>query len=236
MKTGHNLILDLDETLVHSMEDMDSLKPLNIFTDPKLVNVRNRIYHIQIEDVTGKKGTGESMDLWGITRPHLKEFKEFADQYFKHVIFWSAGKKRYVDAIVDMITHSECKSKAGGPMIYSYNDCKFDSNNPGGLSKPINKMAQKEHDLKLTLANTFIVDDRETVFIHDNPDNGIIIPPYNPPLTIEGIMADDPTLLQLKYWFMLPLVRSIKDIRLLDKSEIFTTPLSTYRKILDISN
>ena len=85
---------------------------------------------------------------------------------------------------------------------------------------------------EMTPANTFALDDRDDTFAV-NPLNGIRIPPYEPQFTSEGIMAEDEALLQLMYWLSLPHVRYATDIGKLDKTKIFTTPVSVYLKMID---
>jgi hypothetical protein len=74
---------------------------------------------------------------------------------------------------------------------------------------------------------TYHLDDRDDVCLK-NPRNGIKIPEYDPAFTPEGIVKDDIALIQLMYWLMLPEVLATTDIRMLDKSKIFTTPLTKY--------
>jgi hypothetical protein len=73
----------------------------------------------------------------------------------------------------------------------------------------------------LRLDNTFFVDDRPQVFFK-NPDNGILIPPYEPSGSYYNYIQDDPTLPELMEWLMKPEVLQAKDVRLLDKSRIFS--------------
>jgi len=42
------VVLDLDQTLIATQDEMISLKTLGILTNPKLISLRNRIYHIII--------------------------------------------------------------------------------------------------------------------------------------------------------------------------------------------
>ena len=80
----------------------------------------------------------------------------------------------------------------------------------------------------MNASNTFVIDDRQSTFAKVNPNNGILIPGYAPPDTIDGIKTDDPTLRQLMMWFSRDDVKNSKDVRLLDKSRIFTTPIRNY--------
>ena len=68
------LILDLDETLVHSWEDPFFLDDLEIYSDPAIYrkfhpNGSQQIcYSILLEYAEGEKR------IWGLHRPHLYEF------------------------------------------------------------------------------------------------------------------------------------------------------------------
>ena len=68
------IILDLDESLVHSFDDMDTLRSLHIYDDSNLIDIRNRTYIITLDDVINTGRSGIKTQLWGITRPYLKEF------------------------------------------------------------------------------------------------------------------------------------------------------------------
>ena len=101
--TQHAIILDIDETLVHTCEDMNQFHSLRIFTDPKMIGLRRRSYVVTLDDVVERRGAGVKTQLWGVTRPHLEEFLIFCFSYYRVVAVWSAGKTKYVQAIVDHI-------------------------------------------------------------------------------------------------------------------------------------
>ncbi len=223
--TNKCIVLDLDETLVHSNENMDQLKNLGIMTDPTLIDLRRRTYQITMDDVVYKKGEGVKTEMWGIVRPHVKEFLVSCFSYFKVVAVWSAGKRKYVDAIVDYLF----KDIKRPHVVYSYDQCERTSDNL--LVKPLTKMIKSELGLDkyMSIENTFIIDDRKTVyagFIGDNPDNGIQIPPYKPAFNIHLLRSDDITLKQLMTWFLRPDVMNSLDVRELDKATVFNTDVT----------
>ena len=76
----------------------------------------------------------------------------------------------------------------------------------------------------MSLENTLVIDDRKSTF-SANPGNGIKIPLYSPPETINGIESDDIALKQFMFWLLRSEVINTKDVRTLDKSRIFKTPL-----------
>lgn len=222
-KTDKCIVLDLDETLVYSQEDMDLLDKLNILTSVDAMELRSRVYRMTLDDVVTKPGEGDAYDLWGVKRPHLTEFLVFCFSYFKIVAVWSAGRRRYVEAIVREIFRDIRKPH----VVFCYDDI---AEGPKGFYKPLQKMRKSSAILAryMTKKNTFAIDDREDTF-DDNPKNGILITPYMPDLTIEGMMEDDPTLLQLMYWFSQPHVMKADDVTKLNKEDIFTTTVKEYR-------
>jgi TFIIF-interacting CTD phosphatase-like protein len=213
--TQRCIILDIDETLVHSSEDYLQLMRLRPFNDPAMLDLRPRMYNLSLN------GYNKPPNVWGITRPHVEEFLLFCIGYFSKVCIWSAGIPEYVRQIVDLIFPIGFKPDA----VYNRSHCHYAQN--GELFKPIEKMAHDEGWEKiLRLDNTFFVDDRPQVFFK-NPDNGILIPPYEPSGSYYNYIQDDPTLPELMEWLMKPEVLQAKDVRLLDKSRIFSR--SRYR-------
>jgi TFIIF-interacting CTD phosphatase-like protein len=216
--TDKCIVLDLDETLVHTADDFNKLAELKILTDPKLADLKSRIFNVTLHDVTELKGSGVVTKMWGITRPHLTEFIKFCFSYFRIVAVWSAGKKRYVEEVVNTIF-----SNIRMPhIIFTYNDCAYGQRNV--LVKPIAKLISQISGLEkyMSLNNTFIIDDRETVFTSVNPHNGIIIPAYDPDPNITSLRKDDKSLQQLMQWFSSPTVIASNNVQLLNKSNIFT--------------
>ena len=215
--TNHCIVLDLDETLVHTYDDLSSLKQLKIFSDPNLIDLRRRSYHLVIDDA-GKRGVGEKTELWGILRPHVKEFLSFCFKYFKLVIVWSAGQTKYVEAIVKILF----RDLEMPHLVYSSPHCVALSTDI--RVKPLLKIIDNEPGFNkyMSLTNTFILDNTRSVFAHCNPSNGILIPDYDPSTTIEGLRSDELRLKQLIAWLLKREVMTAKDIRLLDKSRIFS--------------
>lgn len=220
--TDKCIVLDMDETLVHScvekkVDPMDALYNLKIYTDPGLLDIRSRCYKINMEDVWSKRGSGEKIEMWGIMRPHLKEFLHFCFNYFRIVIIWSAGQKNYVHPIVN---HLFLDLKPPH-VIYTFDD--LEKLNDGTYIKPLDKLITKYPGLNkyMNLSNTFIVDDRETVYESCNPGNGILIPGYKPSFTVSDLRGKDDNLLKLMSWLQKKEVVDSTDVRTLDKTKIF---------------
>ena len=217
--TNKCIVLDLDETLVHSHHEgnIELMKELEIFTNPKYLDLRKRTYKITMDDVVHKKGEGAKTEMWGITRPHLTEFLIFCFTYFKVVIIWSAGRNKYVHSIVDHIF----KDLKRPTIVWTYDNLSKLSNNT--LIKPLSKMIEHIPGLSkyMSLENSFIIDDRLSVFQQPNPNNGIQIPAYNPSMTPESMRKNDNRLQQLMKWFQQSEVINCKDVRTLNKTNIF---------------
>jgi len=155
MSRRHTLVLDLDETLLHS--DDATEEALAAFD-------RKPDYRVP----------GTSMVGW--LRPHLKEFLEYAFDNFD-VIVWTAGSKEYADVVVP-----EAFRRHGVPMprrVLSADDCVPRLENTGWYCyekaryKPLPKLWQRG----LSHKNTLIVDDRADT-ASDNIANLILMPAF----------------------------------------------------------
>ena len=214
--TDKCIVLDLDETLVHSCEEDHLLRELGIWSDPRLIGLRDRCYNMNIDDVVGPLGKGEKSQIWGITRPHAREFLQFCFRYFRIVAVWSAGQTKYVDAICEYLF----KDLEPPHVIYSYPEC---DNNGGVRTKPLRKMFEEPPLRGMMLPeNTLAIDDRDTTFLSPNPHNGIVIPAYEPNIDVQSLFQDDTALLELMDWFSKPDVMRSKNVQSLDKSDIFS--------------
>lgn len=72
----------------------------------------------------------------------------------------------------------------------------------------------------MTIQNTFILDDRSDIALH-NVENLIQIPPYEPRLSYRTVIKPDHALHDLVEWLMQPEVIRCRDIRTLPKDKIF---------------
>jgi hypothetical protein len=202
---------------------MDSLTELKILSDPNLMTLRNRVYHLTIEDIE-HPGAGTKYDFWGVTRPHLDEFLMFCFSYFKVVAVWSAGTRPYVEAIVDHIF----RDIRPPHVIFTQDDIVWGPT--GDVEKPLSKMFESNPVLTrhMSFGNTLAIDDNPNTFCQ-NKSNGVLIPAYDPALSIDALSRDDPALLQLKYWLLQPENVASADVRRLDKTSIFRRSLGAYQ-------
>lgn len=236
-KTDWSIVLDLDETLVHTIvsENLDLVNgpkckslefahDLGIYNDPKLFDIKQRAYHFILHDVMGKKGSGSKHGCWGITRPYLDDFLAFCFKYFKTVNVWSAGKYDYVHEICKYISMDFPEFD----YIYTYNDCQKDNN---CKYKDLRAMLDECPNIG-PIEKVFIIDDRDTTFSM-NHHNGIKIPIFGPCSQIDTnfsvdknhciqeLRMEDDHLLTLKDWFLLPEVVTAHSVEILDKNNIF---------------
>lgn len=231
--TDKCIYLDLDQTLISTADEKYGLEYLyksEILSDPSLMHLRKRIYHVIVEDLE-KPGFGSKYEMWGITRPHLDRFLSFCFYYFRLVIIDSAGKRLYVESIVDHIF----KDLPYPHLILSHDDIKKKGRD---VIKPLTTVINGNDLTKKYVkpTNTLGLDDLLSTY-SENKGNGILIPAYEPELTkdhdhestnkhfrptnILDLNDDDDCLLKLENWLMLPEVINCKDVRLLDKSKIF---------------
>ncbi len=212
--TSKSIVLDLDETLVRTMERISDLVGLGILDKPELMDLRKRTYLVNLD--SGPK----RIKMWGIMRPYLREFLVFCFAYFKVVAVWSAGTREYVHEVVRKIF-----SEVGSPhIVMTRNDVTMTGKE---TRKPLSRIIAADPVLKenMSLASTFILEDRLTSYNSTDPGNGILIPGYSPPPTIERLRAMDISLKQLMKWLKREDVMSSDDVRKLDKSSIFFAPL-----------
>lgn len=209
----HSIVLDLDETLVHTQEtDVKSISKM--LMDPNYMALRHRIYILDLNDIGQRRGTGTAVRMWGVTRPHVEEFLAFCFAYFKRVIVWSAGMKEYVDEVVRFLF----RDLPMPDVVYARDKC---TNIDGLLEKPLQKMIDSEPQLTITLTSTFALDDRKSTFERFNPFNGILIPRYEPGIDAKSMLEDETALVNLQEWLEKPEVIEASDVRSLNKSRIF---------------
>jgi TFIIF-interacting CTD phosphatase-like protein len=230
-KTDKNVILDIDETLLYSHDVVDDLLTAGLLTDLKYYKLRHRLYTIEFED-------GEKM--WGLTRPGFDDFLDFCFQYFKHVIIWTAGCREYADKVVNFLFRSGPKPS----LVLCKDDCTHIRGKP--KIKDLKQLIKAEPWLGLTLENTFVIDDRDHTFKR-NPDNAIHIPEFSftkenerseqdekderseqdeqsepeEGVCCEKMMAMNEVFEQIQNWLLNPEVIYSKDVKKLNKTNIF---------------
>lgn len=223
---GKNIVLDIDATLVHTHGDDDEYLNLNLFTNPKMIKYRGRTYSMSLTDVTSPPGTGEEMKLYGIYRPYLKEFIDFCFEYFDNVIVWSAGKKKYVEKMCELIFTDRNKQPL---LIYNYDDCVIYDDY---IRKPLKKLYDDPRTKgMMNENNTYVLDDRDDTFAL-NKGNGVMIPEYEATLDIRGLNKDDDNLLKFMAWLSMDENKKSRDVKKLSKKKIFKLSEREYLDLL----
>lgn len=220
--TDKCIVLDIDETLVCTQENIESFKELGIM-NPENIKLRKRVYYITLDDYK-KKGDGMRYDFWGVKRPHVDEFLVFCFTYFRVVAIWSAGKYRYVHALVDYLF----KDKNEPNVVFTRDDCEKSLIKGRKYHiKPLKKMYDQIPEMNMQ--NTYVLDDNEISF-SNNPNNAVHIPKYDPNENIAAFLTEDQRLDQFKYWLMQNSVKNSKDVTKLNKSDIFNYPVDYWIK------
>lgn len=202
-KFGKCIVLDLDETLVHTERDNETDVEA-MFSNSNYPQLRKQIYQVQTS-------TGP---LWGVMRPELEVFLKFCFEYFDIVAIWSAGKPEYVNNVLDII----CPIGYKFHIIYTSQQTKktFD----GTQYKPLISMIDDPNTQGImTYDNTYFVDDREDNFMYGGEENAIIIPEFLPKTPLDALYDD--TLPTLMAWFYSQPVFDSDNVWELDKSLIF---------------
>jgi hypothetical protein len=207
--TNYNLVLDLDECLVRTFNDVDKLKSLGIFKDPDLLHLRKRTYRDVIYSLD-TPGEPDITDIWGVTRPHLYEFLLFSSAYFENIFIWSSGKYDYVHAIVKHIFRDLPKPRG----VLTNDDC--DVYDKDKLYKPLTWLYEKYKDLNIKPEDTIMLDDF-AVNVRSNPQNAIIVPSYAPKMNVKSLCADDTCFYDIMAWLKSEEVLDAEDIRKVKK-------------------
>jgi hypothetical protein len=173
-----NLILDMDETLIHCIpgvtkEHVDAIA--------KIPSLAHRFYRVGMRDVLVPAGSDKVEEMYAVKRPYLDEFLDYIQFRFQRRIVWSAGQENYVYAHVKHITRTKplCID-----MVWHYGDCEQTCD--GIITKPLRKLFARYPTMSAN--NTLIVDDRLTAFSMENRENGVVIPAYLP--TIQDLIEN----------------------------------------------
>lgn len=228
MGNGKNIVLDIDATLVHTHGDIEDFTMLKIYSEKDRLEHRRKLYTMKLFDVSSPAGTGETTVLSGIYRPYLREFLDFSLSYFDNIVIWSAGQKKYVEKMTEIMFPFLEQQPL---IVYTYDDCLVGRDDY--LKKPLKKLYEdKRLKGKLNEKNTFVLDDRDDTFSM-NHDNGIQIPEFESDMSIDDISGHpDDNFLKLMSWFSTKEVMESTDVRKLNKKRIFKRKLSDYNKQL----
>lgn len=161
-KNGKHLILDLDETLVHTFGPEDQFMNFIEFLSE---DQKKRLYSMKFP---------EGDILFGYIRPYAEDFLRVAFAEFESVGVWSAGTKYYVEKVVELIF------KEQQPVFVlsrdQCNELKISDETEPCRYKPLDVIYHRypDHNEK----NTVIVDDRHDVCAL-NCMNNIRVPEFD---------------------------------------------------------
>ena len=221
------VVFDLDETLIHTLHVSEWEYLSTFFQDPKYgALIRSNSFRFTITDALDSDipGYGGTYSSCGVIRPGARDLLKYCFNRFRSVVVWSAGQDAYVQRVVDHLFLGLPRPH----LILSWSDCPKEQD--GGYNKALHILRDYQHALGHApdLSSIFIVDDRTDNFTYHNPGNGIAIPPYKPNYSPAGLTRPDSALQQLMVWFDKPEVKNAKDVRVLDKTNIFSHIQSNY--------
>lgn len=162
----YTIVFDLDETLIHTIDNNEW---------NSIVNKNDYINNVFDLDEDTKV----------IKRPGLDKFLDFVSNKFYKVGVWSAGIKPYVESIVSNIF------KKNPHIVYSRFDCDYKIIYPYGETtavKPLELIWDK--NIGFTPINTFMIEDKYDTSLY-NPHNLILIPAFKPLKDINMIKNDN---------------------------------------------
>lgn len=213
--TNYILVIDLDETVINSAVDFNDPVYLACQDPSDRYFLADRFYQVS--------------GVWGLFRPHMKEFMNFAHDYFAEIVIFSAGTAFYVHEIVDKLFLGRPRPR----FIFTRDDLIFTADS---YYKPLELVYDQVPGA--SPINTILLDDLINN-IRPNFGNAIQIPPYRP-LSIKGGSAidrifratrDDPELLQLWMWFLRQDVLYSRDIR----TNLMVEDVNPFDGIFDLS-
>jgi len=224
------LVTDMDECLIHTWDrdEMNYARYKRTFNTPKAVGVRHAIFGVEMNALHPEER------IYGVMRPGLVDFLNYAFTRFDYVILWSAGTSYYVNQITEYMFSKTDKMPDN---VFSRPYCQEEKEKIQGEpteeqkelgerlyhTKPLKKLYDVNPHIKLS--NIFFLDDNPRTSQH-NKTNHILIPRFEPEPTVDGVvraMDTDRCLYDLIAWLERPDVKAAQDIRKLDKSKIFTS-------------
>lgn len=201
-KDQWSLVLDLDNCLIHSVFKKESIEEIKKEISKKEhLEHRSRFYNAE-----GKE------TYCGLKRPGLDKFLHFAEKYFDTIIVWSAGTMAYIKPIVNFIFKGHRYPK----LVLSRDQLHY-GETPEDYYKPLEVVAKY---INIDTRRTVFLDDKLDNFRKD-PGNGFNIPVYKAKKG-KRFSSSDEHLYSLMEWLMQDKVRQCQDIRLLDKTDVFT--------------
>lgn len=202
--TPNTIVLDLDSTLINTADHGVHLKDLGIFKSSGNLKLRRRIYQFPLE-------TGPHEEVyWGVIRPGAQEFLRFCFQYFRYVVVWTAAKRAYADAIVEVLFRGLPRPH----LVWAYENCAEETiRGRKERTKPLRELIQKSGLPGLSLNNIYALDDNPVTY-RGNVANALPIPAYSPShKSVSSLSKEDNALPSLQKWLLQDGVVFAPDVR-----------------------
>lgn len=174
------LVLDLDETLIHTF-DREEHENLDLSKAPAHLLDQFYILDFYYSD------TYEQEHIIGIRRPNLDYFLRSARKLYDLIVVYTAAKYEYARQVVRAIFDN-----SGHPppdFIFTREDCVTTKD---GLTKPLSYLLELSPELAAltNVEHMVILDDQHRNFLF-NPENGIEIAMYKPEPYLEALIEED---------------------------------------------
>jgi TFIIF-interacting CTD phosphatase-like protein len=223
------LVLDIDETLIHTYSSKGE-SGVGFVNSYGVYRKNKKLFFPPDQDAlcySMDSFTGSDEIMWGMFRPHLREFMIGILSIFDNIVIWSAGMEPYVKNMTQIIF-----KHVGTPppkLIQSRPHCR---ETQGTFHKPIADLKKftclRNLNLDIDTRRTFILDDKKFTFMN-NEENGILIPQYKPGNdrtnrvpTLEDLLdRSDDNLMKILKWFRGASLKDVPDFTVLDTGEIF---------------
>jgi hypothetical protein len=205
------LVTDMDECLIHSW-DISHEAYMRTFNNAKSFPFRHQLFGVEMLP------RDKSSLVYGIFRPGLIDFLNYAFNRFDYVILWSAGTHYYVNQITQYMFSKTDKMPNN---VFARPFCENHPHDDDYFTKPLKKLQQINPSIKLS--NIFFLDDNPNTSFH-NKTNHILIPRWDPSPTIKACtdaLSKDRALYDFIEWLERPDVKAAEDVRRLTKHKIF---------------
>jgi TFIIF-interacting CTD phosphatase-like protein len=147
-----HIVLDLDETLISA--------------SPVRTKEHQVDFKFQLDD---------GSTYYVSKRPGLPSFLSYVFKRFESVSIWTAATSPYAHKILSAIMTPEQFKR----LKFFYTRDRLRHEKTGKSSKPLAYMFSDKNAQGMKACNTVMIDDRESVAIH-NPGNLLVIPTWNP--------------------------------------------------------
>lgn len=206
------LVTDMDECLIHTW-DINKKQYIHTFNTPEAYAFRHMLFGVEMN------ARNANTLIYGIFRPGLIDFLNYAFNRFDYVVLWSAGTSYYVHQITEyMFSKTDRMPDNVFARPFCENHTRADEEY---LIKPLKKLQQINPAIQMS--NMFFLDDNADVSVL-NRNNHLLIPKWKPDPTVascKAALANDRYLYDLIEWLERPEVKNATDVRRLDKRKVF---------------